>query len=76
MFPNNAKVEVLAVDLVPCAGLSFAWTFVDRFAPAIALNAAAPPGVFDHKVMAYIAPRPLDSDDGARTGHRWRSSGH
>jgi hypothetical protein len=44
---------------------SFAWNFDGgAMVSAFELNLAAPPGVLDHKVMAYVAPDPRYSGDG------------
>ena len=49
---------------------SFAWNFDgEEYAPAFELNLTAPPGVLDHKVMAYVAPNPLYMGDGGHGGH-------
>ena len=48
---------------------AFAWTFNGSpYAGPFDLNQAAPTGVLDHKVMAYVAPNPLYFG-GGRGGH-------
>ncbi len=39
---------------------AFAWNFdTQAFVSPFDLSLAAPPGVLDHKVIAYVAPKPL-----------------
>ncbi len=71
--PATRAVNVTGGEIVKfVAGpRSFAWNFNGSiFVNAFELNLAAPPGVLDHKVMAYVAPNPMYSgDDGGRGGH-------
>lgn len=68
--PTTHYVNVTGGEIVKfvVGDKAFAWNFDSEFAPAFALNLAAPPGMLDHKVMAYVAPNPLYSGDGDHGG--------
>jgi hypothetical protein len=71
--PATRSVNVTGGEIVKfvAGDKAFAWNFDGAgFVTAFELNLAAPPGMFDHKVMAYVAPNPLYSGDGGgRGGH-------
>lgn len=49
---------------------AFAWNFDGpQDTPAFDLNLTAPPGILEHKVIAYVAPNPLYMDDGGGGRH-------
>lgn len=53
---------------------AFGWSFNGiQNTPAFDLSRAAPAGVLDHKVLAYVAPNPLYMDDASWGRH---SGGH
>lgn len=78
--PATSAVNVTGGEIVKfvAGDKSFAWNFDGaNFVNAFELNLAAPPGVLDHKVMAYIAPNPMYSGDGGgRGGHGGHGGGH
>lgn len=60
---------------------SFAWNFDGaQYVSQFDLTQAAPPGVLDHTVMAYVAPNPLylggDGHGGHGGGHGGHGGGH
>jgi len=73
--PDTRHVNVIGGDIVKfvVGHKSFTWNFngAQHIAP-FDLSQTAPPGVLDHKVMAYVEPNPLYRGDGEPAG----SSGH
>lgn len=76
--PATRAVNVTAGEIVKfvAGDKSFAWNFDGAgVVSAFELNIAAPPGMFDHTVMAYVAPNPMYSGDGGG-GHGGHGGGH
>lgn len=72
--PDTRWVNVTGGDIVrfDAGGKSFAWVFnVARGVHSFDLNRVAPPGMLNHRVIAYVAPDPRYIDGGGRH----RSSG-
>jgi hypothetical protein len=65
--PETKHVNVIGGEVVNFVvdNKSFAWNFNGaQHVPPFDLNRAAPPGLLDHKVTAYIAPNPLYRGEG------------
>lgn len=58
--PDTKYVNVTAGEVVEFVdgSKSFAWNFDGPYAYAFELNRVAPPGVLDHRVMAYVDADP------------------
>ena len=58
--PGTLFVNVTGGEVVKFVdgGKSFAWNFEGPYAYAFELNRGAPPGVLDHRVMAYVDADP------------------
>ena len=58
--PDTSYVNITGGEVVKFVedGKSFAWNFDGQLGYAFELNRVAPPGVLDHRVMAYVDPDP------------------
>lgn len=77
--PSTDHVNVTGGEVVKFAvgANSFAWNFDgEEYPPAFDLTLAAPPGLLDHPVIAYVAPNPLYMGDGDGRGHGGGHGGH
>lgn len=75
--PDTDHVNVTGGEIVKFSvgDQAFAWNFDgEAYPPAFDLAIAAPPGLLDHRVMAYIAPNPLYMGGGG--GGRGHGGGH
>jgi hypothetical protein len=81
--PATKWVNVTGGDTVKfvAGNKAFAWNFdVGSGTPSFELNKVAPPGMLDHKVVAYVAPDPKyigggDIGDSGGAGHSGSGSG-
>jgi hypothetical protein len=74
--PDTTYVNVTGGEIIKfvVGDKSFAWNFdAADYVENVDLNQTAPPGVLDHRVIAYVAPNPLYSGSG--NGGR-RGGGH
>lgn len=67
--PGTRYVNVIGGETVKfvAGDKSFAWTFDGAYS-AFDLNQAAPAGMLDHRVTAYVAPNPLYINDREHMG--------